>query len=123
MSKDARSLKAWQFADELVVNVYAATKTFPKDELYGLTAQMRRAAVSVAANITEGAARKGQQEFLQFLYIASSSLSEVGYYLHLVSRLRYLEALTHRRLAALQQEAARTLQGLLTKIERDLHRR
>ena len=120
MAKDARSLKAWQLADALAVMVYRVTNTFPRVELYGLTIQMRRAAVSVPANITEGAARKGQHEFLQFLYIASSSLSELGYYIHLSDRLGYLTEEDRRQLTSLHKEAARTLQGLISKVEQDL---
>ena len=123
MPKDASHLKVWQLADSLALMVYRHTKPFPKPEVYGLTIQMRRAAVSVPANITEGAARKGQQEFLHFLYIASASLSELGYYIHLANRLDYLLSVDRDQLASLQKETARTLQGLITKVESDLNRR
>ena len=113
----------WQLADDLAVMVYQMTKVFPKTELYGLTIQMRRAAVSVPANITEGAARRGQQEFLQFLYIASSSLSELGYFIHLSKNLGYLMNGHLEQVTARHKETARTLQGLISKIERDLNRR
>lgn len=72
-----RDLLAWQEAMRLVEDVYAITATFPKEELFGLTSQLRRAAVSIPANIAEGAARNGSKELLQFLGIASGSLSEV----------------------------------------------
>jgi len=123
MPKEANRLRAWQLSDALVVMIYEATKTFPRTELYGLTTQMRRAAISVPANITEGAARRGQQEFLQFLYISSSSLSELGYYLHLSRQLGYLTAQHHATLFPHYKAAARTLQGLISKVEVDLNRR
>ena len=72
-------LTAWQAAHQLVLAVYRATETFPKSELYGLTSQLRRAVFSVAANIVEGAAKRGNGEFRRFLEIAIGSLSEVSY--------------------------------------------
>jgi len=85
-------LEAWKLSRELVRNVYLLTKTFPKDELFGLTAQMRRAAVSVPSNIAEGAARTGKKEFAQFLNIARGSLSELETQLLIATDLGYLEA-------------------------------
>ena len=74
MARDYTKIKAWQLADELALLIYKATKDFPKSEVWGLTSQMRRAAVSVPANIVEGAARRKRNEYLHFLYIAMSSL-------------------------------------------------
>ncbi len=70
-------LKVWQESMELVTDIYRITNNFPRDEVYGLTSQMRRAAVSVPSNIAEGAARTSNKEFLQFLSIARGSLSEL----------------------------------------------
>jgi four helix bundle protein len=70
-------LHAWQLAIELVKEVYALTASFPRDEIYGLTSQMRRAAISVPSNIAEGAARATDKEFLHFLHVARGSLSEL----------------------------------------------
>lgn len=70
-------LKAWQEAMELVKEIYRVTRDFPKEEIYGLVSQMRRAAVSIPSNISEGAARGGDREFIQFLIIARGSLSEL----------------------------------------------
>ena len=70
-------LKAWQEAMELVKEIYRLTREFPKEEIYGLVSQMRRAAVSIPSNISEGAARGGDKEFIQFLIIARGSLSEL----------------------------------------------
>lgn len=83
MGRDYTKIKAWQLADELALLVYKASKKFPKSELWGLTSQMRRAAVSVPANIVEGSTRKSRNEYLQFLYIAISSLAELSYYIKL----------------------------------------
>ena len=91
MGRDFRKIIAWQKADDLTVEVYHLTKNFPKEELYGLTSQIRRASVSVPANIAEGSTRNHQKEYLQFLFIAKSSLAEVEYYLHLAKRLGYID--------------------------------
>ena len=92
MKRNHRSLKAWQKAVDLVEHVYADTRTFPKEELFGLTAQMRRAAVSVPANIAEGAARSGSRELVRFLSIAEASLSELDTHVEIAIRLGYLKS-------------------------------
>jgi four helix bundle protein len=83
-------LRAWRACDDLTVAVYKATEAFPRHELYGITSQARRAAFSAAANIAEGAAKRGSREFARFLGISIGSLSEVAYALHLAKRLEYL---------------------------------
>ena len=90
MKRNHRELRVWQFAMVLVERIYALTATFPKDEVYGLTSQMRRAAVSIPSNIAEGAARGTTKELLHFLRIADSSLSELDTQLELAKRLRYI---------------------------------
>jgi four helix bundle protein len=77
LGKPHHKLEAWQQSMALVTKVYEITKPFPPEELYGLTAQIRRSAVSIPSNIAEGAARKGQKEFAQFLSIAAGSISEL----------------------------------------------
>jgi four helix bundle protein len=91
MKRNHRSLKAWQQSITLVEHVYEATQTFPKQEVFGLVSQMRRAAVSVPANIAEGSARSGTKELLQFLSIAAASLSELDTHVEIASRLGYIE--------------------------------
>ena len=91
MKRNHRSLKTWQEAVNLVEHVYAATRSFPKEEMFGLAAQMRRAAVSVPANIAEGAARAGTKELVRFLSIAAASLSELDTHVEIARRLGYLE--------------------------------
>jgi four helix bundle protein len=82
---------AWQQAIELVEMIYSETRTFPKEEMFGLAAQMRRAAVSVPANIAEGAARTGTRELVRFLSIAAASLSELDTHIEISRRLGYLK--------------------------------
>ena len=92
MSKTTRphyNLDAWKEAMTLVKKVYLLTRAFPKEEVYGLTAQMRRAAISVPSNLAEGAARTGTKEFAQFLSIARGSLSELETQLLIAADLGY----------------------------------
>ena len=88
--RDYTKIEAWKLADDLTVAIYERTKSFPKEELYGLTSQIRRAAYSVPANIAEGASRESKKDYLHFLYIARGSLSEAQYFIHLAQRLGYL---------------------------------
>jgi four helix bundle protein len=85
-----RDLRVWQEAISLVELIYRVTATFPRDEQYGLTSQMRRAATSVPANIAEGAARNGTRELLRYLSIATGSLSELDTHLEVAKRLGLL---------------------------------
>ena len=102
-------LDAWGRCHELTLAVYRATETFPKNELYGLTSQIRRAAVSAATNIAEGSAKRGPAEFARFLDIAVGSLNEVSYLLRLAHDLALLSPDAHSRLEAIRDEA-----GILT---------
>lgn len=113
MAKGFFDIKAWQKADDLAVEVYDKTKSFPRHQLYSLTNQMQKAAVSVAANIAEGSGRRTLRDYLRFLYIAKGSLVELEYYIHLSSRLGYLSNTNHQRLDALQDETARVLFGFI----------
>jgi len=119
MPRDFMKIKAWQLADDLCVEIYQVTRSYPKDERYGLTSQVRRSSVSVPANIAEGSGRQHRKEYLHFLYIAKGSLSETRYHLHLSKRLGYLAPAEHQRLDASHNEAASTLQGLIRAVERD----
>jgi four helix bundle protein len=89
--RDHTKLRAFELADELAFLIYRATRKFPKDEIYGLTAQMRRAAVSVPSNIVEGCARESQTEYFRFLEIAFGSLRDLHYQLSMAERLGYLD--------------------------------
>jgi four helix bundle protein len=88
--RDHTELRAFELADEVAVLLYRVTARFPKEELYGLTSQMRRAAVSIPSNIVEGCARDTQADYLRFLYIAFGSLRELHYQLDLSKRLGFL---------------------------------
>jgi len=100
-------LRAWRACDNLTVAVYKATDRFPRDELYGLTSQARRAAFSSAANIAEGSAKRGPREFGRYLDISIGSLSEVAYALHVAKRLEYLSLEDWRSLDRLRSEASK----------------
>ncbi|HEY3222100.1 MAG TPA: four helix bundle protein [Gemmatimonadales bacterium] len=89
--KRYESLEAWQAAHQLVLLTYRVTKIFPREELYGLTSQARRAAFAVAANIAEGSAKKGPREFRRYLDIAVGSLSELAYIFRLVKDLELID--------------------------------
>jgi len=88
--RDHTNLRAFELADELALMVYQTTSGFPKEERYGLTSQIRRAAVSVPSNIVEGCARDSQSDYLRFLYISFGSLREMRYQISLAERLGYL---------------------------------
>lgn len=79
--KDFKKLIVWKKAHEMTLNIYRTTKSFPKDEVYGLTSQLRRAASSIPANIAEGCGRNSDAELARFLQIAAGSASEVEYHL------------------------------------------
>jgi four helix bundle protein len=88
--RDHTKLRAFELADELALAIYRISRNFPKDEVYGLTSQMRRAAVSVPSNIVEGCSREGESEYLRFLEVAFGSLRELHYQFGLSHRLGYL---------------------------------
>jgi len=87
--RDHTKLRAFQLADELALLIYRMTASFPREELYGLTSQMRRAAISVASNIVEGCARDSQADYLRFLHMAFGSLRELHYQVSLAKHLGY----------------------------------
>jgi len=90
MVKTHKDLDIWKRGMSLVEQVYSVTQTFPKEEMYGLTSQLRRASVSFPSNIAEGAARSSVKEYIQFLYIAVGSLSEIETQITIADRLGYL---------------------------------
>ena len=91
--RDHKELDVWKAGIDLVTEIYSVTLSFPREELYGLASQMRRAAVSVPSNIAEGAARKTENEFVQFLFVALGSASELETQVIIAQRLRYLGSL------------------------------
>jgi len=110
--KPHRNLVAWQKAMELVVAIYNVTKEFPKEEVYGLTAQLRRAAISVPSNIAEGAADRTTQQFSNFLSNAIGSLNEIDTQLNVALRLDYLAENDYQQLHVLLDECLALTYGL-----------
>jgi four helix bundle protein len=117
--RDYTKIEAWRLADDLTVEVYARTREFPREELYGLTSQLRRAASSVPANIVEGSARATQRDYLHFLHIARASLSETQYLIHLCHRLGYLDEARHATLQAETKRVFACLHGLISAVGRE----
>ncbi len=111
-----KELIVWQKAIQLVEEVYAITGAFPRDEVYGLTSQMRRSAVSVPSNIAEGQGRATKGEFIQFLCHARGSLYELETQVVIARRLDYLSSETEARVTSKITEVARILNGLLTSL-------
>jgi four helix bundle protein len=112
-------IEAWQLADDLTVEIYEKTKSFPREELYGLTSQLRRATYSVPANIVEGSSRESKREYLHFLHIARASLSESQYFIHLAYRLGYLSEADKTCLHAQSRRAFACLQGLIKAVGKE----
>jgi len=117
--RDFRQLQVWKKAHQLTLEVYKATATFPKEELYGLTSQMRRAGASIPANIAEGCGRDTQAELARFFHIAMGSASELEYHLLLAHDLNYLSASDFDRLANQTTEAKRMLTGFIKSLKAD----
>ena len=110
--KSYRDLEVWQKAMDLVVECYRITNKFPRSELYGLTSQLRRAAVSVPSNIAEGRERQHTKEFVQHLAIAYGSLAELETHLQIAQRLNYLDSSQVRQVLEKTSEVGRMLNGL-----------
>ncbi|MCD6175166.1 MAG: four helix bundle protein [Planctomycetes bacterium] len=117
--RDYRKLKAFEFADELALMVYRETSNFPKEELFGLTRQLRRAAVSIPSNIVEGSGRDSEADYLRFLNIAYGSASETCYQLSLAYRLEYMSDNSYRKIEQKSDKTARVLNGLINALRRN----
>ncbi len=115
--RDHTKLKVFQEADELALAVYRATSNFPKTEMFGLTSQIRRAAVSVGSNIVEGCARRTEADYLRFLEIAYGSTREMEYQLSLAFRLGYLDPSCHTDLAERCNKIGRMMNALMTSLK------
>ena len=113
---DFRNLRVWQRAHNLTLEVYGATRTFPKEERYRLTSQLRRAAVSVPANIAEGCGRNGDAELARFLTIAKGSASELDYFLLLAHDLGYLKTSRYEQLAEEVHGISRMLANFVDRL-------
>ncbi len=111
-----KSLKVWEKSHELTLAVYKATANFPKDELYGLTSQIRRACASVPANIAEGCGRTGKAELARFLQVAMGSASELEYHLLLAHDLGLLRDGEYKLLENQAVELKRMLSSFISKL-------
>ncbi|MEZ6100774.1 MAG: four helix bundle protein [Pirellulaceae bacterium] len=117
--RDHRKLRAFELADQLALAVYQTTKTFPKDEMFGMTSQIRRAAVSVPSNIVEGCARNSDADFLRFLDMAFGSGRQLEYQMSLATRLGYINKTESQQLDSIVNELMKVLSGLIKSLRRD----
>jgi four helix bundle protein len=117
--KDYRKLEVWRRSHALALEVYRLTRPFPKEELFGLTSQLRRASVSVAANLAEGCGRDSDAELRRFLEIAHGSASEVEYHLLLARDLNLLSADAYQGVADEISQIKRMLGSLARKLKAD----
>jgi four helix bundle protein len=115
--KDFRDLNVWQLAHEAALAVYRCTRGFPREEVYGITGQLRRCSASVAANIAEGCGRSGNAEFGRFLTMAMGSASELEYFLLLARDLGYLSTQAHDELGQRVSQMRRMLNRLILKVQ------
>jgi four helix bundle protein len=111
--QDFRQLKVWEKAHSLTLDIYKSSMAFPREEVYGLTSQMRRAPASIGANIAEGTCRKGDADFARFLQIAMGSASELEYHLLLARDLSLLKTPDYERLSGQAVEVKRMLVSLM----------
>ncbi|MGA2374093.1 MAG: four helix bundle protein [Candidatus Sulfotelmatobacter sp.] len=115
--EDLKDLRVWAKAHELTLAVYQETRAFPKEEMYGLTSQLRRASASVGANIVEGCGRRSDAEMRRFVQIARGSADEVEYHLLLARDLNLLTADEHKNLEAKVLEIERVLASLVQSLK------
>ena len=115
--QDFRDLKVWQRAHELTLAVYRASSAFPRDEVYGVTSQIRRASSSIAANIAEGRYRGSDLDFARFLQIALGSAAETEYHLILARDLGLMTSTASEPLFALVEDVKRMLTSLILKLK------
>ena len=115
--KDFKDLRVWTKAHSLTLGIYKATRGFPREELFGLTSQMRRSASSIGANIAEGSGRRSDGELTRFLHIARGSAAELEYHLLLARDLELLSDITHGLLAKQTDEVQRMLTSLIQQVQ------
>jgi len=115
--KDFRNLKVWEKAHRLTLKIYKVTEQFPREELYGLTSQIRRAAVSIPTNIAEGCVRSSDADFSRFLYIAVGSTSELEYLILLSMDLKIIKSELHLELNNEINEIKKMLISMIQKLK------
>jgi len=116
--RDHTKLRAFELADNAAIEIYMATITFPREEQFGLTSQMRRAAVSVASNIVEGCGRQSKADYIRFLDMAYGSARELEYQVSLAHRLGYLSIEKHEKLQRACVETSKVINGLIRALRR-----
>jgi four helix bundle protein len=114
--KSHRDLEVWKRSVDLVTTVYEVTKTFPKEERYGITNQIRRAAVSIPSNISEGAARRYDKEFVQFLYVSLGSISELETQIIISQHLKFLSSMDSIKIQNELSELRKMILGLIRHV-------
>jgi four helix bundle protein len=117
--KDCRDFKVWERAHAVTLDIYRVTMRFPREELYGLTSQMRRCSASIGANIAEGCGKRSNAEFQRFLQIASGSASELDYHLLLARDLKLLIDTDYDRVVRELSVMRRMLTALLRKVDNE----
>ncbi|MCX6985373.1 MAG: four helix bundle protein [Lentisphaerae bacterium] len=118
--KDFRDLNVWNIGMDITVEIYQFTKDFPEYELYGITSQMRKAAVSIPSNIAEGFARSHNKEYRQFLYISLGSCAELETQVEIAGRLKYLSDNSRKHLIEILQQLGRMLTSLIKCITENI---
>lgn len=116
MYQDTSKLIVWKKSHDLVFKIYEVTKSFPRDEQFGLTSQIRRAAVSIPSNIVEGKARNSNKDYKRFLMMARGSLEEIKYQLLLAKDLKYIDEEKYEDVLNVTMEVGRLLAGLIKKL-------
>ncbi|UOY06734.1 four helix bundle protein [Muricauda sp. SCSIO 64092] len=115
--RNYKKYSVWQLGHEITLEIYKMTKTFPKEELYGITSQMRRATYSIPSNIVEGCGRESDAEFRRFLIISQGSASELEYFTILVHDLEYINNSTFEIVLDKVNKIRRSLNNLIHKIQ------
>lgn len=116
--KPHKRLEVWKKAIDLTVDVYKHSEKFPKTEIYGLTSQIRRAAVSIPSNVAEGAARQTRKEFINYLHIAQGSLSELDTQLIIANRLEYIPGGTYKEVESEIETISKMITGLIKSLKK-----
>ena len=114
--RDYKKYTVWELGHEITLDIYKLTASFPKEEIYSLTSQMRRAAYSIPSNIAEGCGRESDQEFKRYLVIARGSSTELEYFLILVKDLKFIEFSDFEKLSDSVNKVKRSLSNLINKL-------
>jgi four helix bundle protein len=118
LEKPHKKLDVWLKSINLVQNIYEITNSFPKSENYGLTSQIRRSAVSIPANIAEGAARQTKKEFIQFLHVAQGSLSELDTHMEIALKLDYVQKNSIDEISVIMNDIDKMTTGLIKSLKK-----